>query len=158
MVSRSLVLGYHGCDLNLAGRVISGETELKASQNAWDWLGNGTYFWEDSAARAFRWAEAESRRRGSRLETPSVLGAVIQLGNCLNLADVESLALVRNAYAAYQDLCAASGAAMPKNRGPELRARYLDCVVIETLHQLRRAEAKAPLDTVRGFFVEGREL
>jgi len=27
-----------------------------------DWLGHGYYFWDDSPARAMRWAEAESRR------------------------------------------------------------------------------------------------
>ena len=29
---------------------------------------------------------------------------------------------------------------------------------LETLHQLRQEEGKAAFDTVRGFFIEGREL
>ena len=45
-----------------------------------------------------------------------------------------------------------------KNRGPDLRARYLDCAAMESLHQLRREEAKPAFSTVRGFFIEGREL
>jgi hypothetical protein len=47
MLSHSLAIGYHGCDRNLAGRIVAGETELKPSENAWDWLGHGIYFWED---------------------------------------------------------------------------------------------------------------
>jgi hypothetical protein len=31
----------------LAGRIVAGQTELKPSENAWDWLGHGIYFWED---------------------------------------------------------------------------------------------------------------
>jgi hypothetical protein len=158
MVSHSLVIGYHGCDVAMARRIVSGNSDLKPSENAWDWLGHGAYFWEDSQARALRWAESENRRFGSTIQKPAVLGAVINLGNCLNLTDAEALALVKGAHLAYTQLCAASGVDTPKNRGPELRARYLDCAVIETLHQLRHEEGNHPFDTVRGFFVEGREL
>jgi len=57
MVSRPLVLGYHGCDLALAQKIVSGEEKMWGSENPWDWLGHGTYFWEDSPARALHWAE-----------------------------------------------------------------------------------------------------
>jgi hypothetical protein len=158
MVSHRLAVGYHGCDLNLARRVIAAGGDLKPSQNAWDWLGHGIYFWEDSYARALRWAQSESQRRNGRIKRPGVLGAAIDLGNCLNLTEAESLELVKSAHSAYMQLCATSGVALLHNRGPELRARYLDCAVIETLHQLREEEGRQPFDTVRGFFVEGREL
>ena len=91
MLSHSLAIGYHGCDRNLAGRIVAGKTELKPSENAWDWLGHGIYLWEDSPARALRWAEAEAGRAGSKIKSPAVLGAVVDLGNCLNLADTEAL-------------------------------------------------------------------
>jgi hypothetical protein len=87
-----------------------------------------------------------------------VLGAVIDLGNCLNLADAEALKQVRAAHDAYLQICAETGAPVARNRGLELRARYLDCAVMETLHQLRQEEGKPAFDTVRGFFIEGREL
>jgi hypothetical protein len=38
MVSHSLVIGYHGCDIEVARKVISLQEPLKPSQNAWDWL------------------------------------------------------------------------------------------------------------------------
>ena len=46
MLSHSLAIGYHGCDRSLAGRIVAGQTELKPSENAWDWLGHGIYLWE----------------------------------------------------------------------------------------------------------------
>jgi hypothetical protein len=158
MVSHSLVIGYHGCDRRVAEKIVSFKDNLKPSQNAWDWLGHGIYFWEDSYKRAERWAEAESRRSGSQIKSPTVLGAVIDLGNCLNLTDAEALKEVKEAHSAYAQFCQVSRVAMPKNRGLNLRARYLDCAVIETLHQLRQMGDKPEFDTVRGFFVEGQEL
>jgi len=65
MPSQSLVVGYHGCDRSLAESVVAAKEDLKPSHNAWDWLGHGIYFWEDSCARALRWAEAE--RRGGKI-------------------------------------------------------------------------------------------
>jgi hypothetical protein len=158
MVSQPLVIGYHGCDLRIARKVISLQAHLKPSQNAWDWLGHVIYFWEDSLARAKRWALEESQRQGSKIKYPAVLGAIIDLGNCLNLTDAEALAHVKTAYQEYRRFCDSANLKMAQNRGPDLRVRYLDCAVMETLHQLRREEGKQPYDTVRGFFMEGQEL
>jgi hypothetical protein len=159
MLSHSLVIGYHGCDRKVVERVVAGKADLKPSQNNWDWLGHGIYFWEDSHGRALRWAKEEVKQRGSKIKSPAVLGAVIDLGNCLNLADTDALALVKGAHQTYKELCAKSGATMLKNCGTGLKARFLDCAVIETLHQWRRQEKiKESFDTVRGFFLEGREL
>jgi hypothetical protein len=158
MLSHSLAIGYHGCDRTLAERIVAGKTELNPSQNAWDWLGHGIYLWEDSPSRALRWAEAEARRGKSKIKSPAVLGAVVDLGNCMNLTDTEALTLVKSAHQAYLELCAASGAPPAENRGSELQIRRLDCAVIETLHLLRHREGQQPFDTARGFFLEGREL
>ena len=142
MLSHSLVLGYHGCDQSLAEAVVAGKEYLKPSQNEWDWLGHGIYFWEDSYSRALKCAEAQSRQRASKIKIPAAIGAVVQLGNCLNLTDTDALALVKGAHQAYMDLCAISAARVLENRGRALQVRYLDCAVIETLHQIRRQEAK----------------
>lgn len=158
MVSQSLILGYHGCDRSVAEKVVAGREKLWRSERPWDWLGHGIYFWEDSPSRALRWAEDEARKRNGRISTPAVIGAVINLGNCLNLIDAEALTLVRTAHEAYQAICCSSGAQPARNHGVEMKQRDLDCAVIETLHQLREAQGLAPFDTVRGFFVEGREL
>lgn len=158
MVSQSLVVGCHGCDVHVARKVISLKDSLHPSQNPWDWLGHGYYFWEDSPARGMRWAEEESRRRDSKIKNSAVLGAVIDLGNCLNLADADALKQVRVAHNEYERFCSAAGIEKGRNRGPDLRARYLDCAVMELRHQLRRGEGKPAFGTVRGSFLEGREL
>ena len=35
------VLGYHGCDRAVAEKALSGNTDLKPSENSYDWLGSG---------------------------------------------------------------------------------------------------------------------
>lgn len=158
MVSHSLVVGYHGCDVRVARKLISLKDPPRLNQNPWDWLGHGYYFWEDSYARAKSWAIEESKRRGSNIKHPAVLGAVIDLGNCLNLADAKALKQVKAAHDAYEKFCDSAGIEKATNRGQDLRARYLDCAVMESLHQFRREQDKAAFDTVRGFFIEGQEL
>lgn len=158
MVSRSLVLGYHGCDDSLTRRVVCRETELHLSEEPWDWLGYGIYFWEDSPARALRWAEDATRGSRRKIKSPAVLGAVIDLGHCLNLIDAEALAQIKMAHETYRRICRATDTKQARNRGPGLRARYLDCAVVETLHQLRHDQNRPAFDTVRGFFMEGNAL
>ena len=46
------VLGYHGCDREVAEQVLSGQSDLRLSENSYDWLGSGIYFWVDSPQRA----------------------------------------------------------------------------------------------------------
>lgn len=70
-------LGFHGCDRQTVAAVVSGQQKLKKSENDYDWLGHGLYFWEDSPARALQWAKEQARRKNSRIREPAVLGAVI---------------------------------------------------------------------------------
>jgi hypothetical protein len=74
------------------------------------------------------------------------------------LADAEALGQVRTAHDEYERFCKSAGVEMARNRGLDLRARYLDCAVMESLHEFRREEEKPAFDTVRGFFIEGKEL
>ena len=76
MVSCSLVLGYHGCDLATAQRIIAGQEQQIPSTNDYDWLGSGLYFWEDSYSRALRWAQNDP---SGKIKTAAVLGAIPDL-------------------------------------------------------------------------------
>ena len=40
----NLVIGFHGCDEEVANSIITGETYMSKSSNDYDWLGNGIYF------------------------------------------------------------------------------------------------------------------
>ena len=73
------VIGYHGCDEAVAADVLAGRMGLKLSTNLYDWLGGGIYFWEHGPQRACEWATEHARLSGTKIETPSVLGAKINL-------------------------------------------------------------------------------
>ena len=44
----NLVIGFHGCSQETYKEVIYYCQELRASNNVYDWLGNGIYFWENN--------------------------------------------------------------------------------------------------------------
>lgn len=159
----SFVLGYHGCLKTTGEAILDGRFALKTSENHYDWLGPGMYFWEADPARALEWAQAKVRRDG--VGEPCVVGAVVDLGNCLDLMAREDLAHVRQAY---EGLKAAREAApelgpLPENipagqsDGDNL-LRYLDCATIRHLHAALQDQGLLPYDTVRGLFTEGGPL
>lgn len=157
MFPPQIIFGYHDCDESILRVVLEGGV-LKPSQNAYDWLGHGIYFWERSPARGRRWAEAMMDVKNSKIRQPAVLGAVINLGHCLDLADPESADLVSCAYEQFIEDCEKDGVQPPRNKGHESKARYLDCAVMNHLHSLREESGQVPFDSVRGFFNEGQPV
>lgn len=161
-VQPSFVLGFHGCDEETAERVLAGEEPLKDSRNAYDWLGNGIYFWESSPQRALEWAShVRDNPKSSRgvISKPAVVGAIIDLGTCCSLHDTAVLAGLAEAYQVLELSHAESNTPMPVNTGTEdLFTRYLDCAVIQLAHKLRAAGRLKAYDTVRAAFVEGKPL
>lgn len=159
-LAASFVLGYHGCDAEVARKVVNGDLTLLPSDKKYDWLGPGAYFWEADPQRAFEWA-LEAKKRG-RIEGPAVIGAVIDLGNCLDLLSRENLDLVRTAHKIFVEEQVEAGLVVPMNKplaGEEEKIlRDLDCAVIRFLHEVLRKEEAEPFDTVRGLFPEGQPL
>ena len=83
-----LILGFHGCDESIVSDVISGKVSLRNSTNKYDWLGHGVYMWDNSPSRAMEFAEWLKLNPGKSkkpIKTPAVIGAVINLGFCLDL-------------------------------------------------------------------------
>lgn len=162
-LATSFVLGYHGCDKSVAEAVVSGNAELNPSQNDYDWLGHGIYFWEADPQRAMEYA-AEIVDRGKIVE-PAIVGAVIDLRECLDLTNRRDLELVHDAHEEYVCEQQLSGLPLPKNKrvkgdpnGDRL-LRYLDCAVINHLHHVLSIVGSVPkIDTVRGMFNEGGPL
>lgn len=156
----SFVLGFHGCDAETARKVVNCEEDLQPSDKDYDWLGHGAYFWESDPQRAWEWAtEAKTRRR---IATPAVIGAVIDLGNCLDLLARENVELVRIAHGLLVSEQQTSGLPIPENRSltdePDKILRYLDRAVIQLLHEVVAQESREPFDSVRGLFPEGTPL
>jgi hypothetical protein len=100
------------------------------------------------------------RRNGPKISRPSVLGAVIELGYCLNLLDSTFLALLRETYDDVHAHHRRIGETLPRNKriGRDLLLRNLDCAVINSLHQSRQDHRLRPFDTVRSAFAEGGAL
>ena len=81
------LLLHHGCDRSLAELVLEGKTSPIPSENKYDWLGPGIYFWVDSPSRAMTWAREKQQKKPEEMAEPSVLGAFAYPGHCLNLTD-----------------------------------------------------------------------
>ncbi len=111
----NLVIGFQGCDQSVVDKVVAGEEKLLASTNDYDWLGNGIYFWENNEARALQWAEELVKRKSSSVKTPAVIGAIIDLGYCLDLTDSLCLEELKKGYEALVAMCNETGMPMPQN-------------------------------------------
>jgi hypothetical protein len=150
------VLAYHGCDTAVAERLLK-NWAFNPSQNDYDWLGEGVYFWEANPLRGLEFAKESHTRGGSKIKTPTVVGAVIDLGYCLDLTTSRGLQKVKTAHARLQRVSDQAGLPMPQNQPDGLR-HNLDCAVINYLHHLEAEEKKPPFDTVKGIFIEEPEL
>jgi len=150
-----LVLGYHGCDAAVGEELLSG-APFQPSNNDWDWLGHGVYFWEANPKRGFDFAAElkAARYKHAKIAEPFVVGVVLSLGLCLDTTAKAGIDIVRTAHADLLRISSVAGVALPQNDLSLLR-RNLDCAVIQHVHR-SRADAGAPeADTVRGVFVEG---
>ena len=152
-----LILAFHGTDKTIAEEIVAGKKELTFYKNDYDWLGHGAYFWDNSPSRALQFAQllhANPKRAKIKITTPAVLGAVINLGNCLDFTDYQNLQLLRQGYSIVEKIF--DGKIMPINKGgDDLLMRDLDCLVIETLHE---AVGQDKFDSVRGVFWEGKDV
>ena len=162
-VKSGLILGFHGCDRSVVQKVLNDETMLKGSTNKYDWLGHGVYFWENSPSRALEFAEhlqKNPRKSKGKIIEPAVIGAIIQLGFCLDLLDYGNLQLLKEGYETL--LAYSKTSELPRNKDVKglegLLLRELDCAVIETLHTSREDLRQPPFDSIRGVFYEGEEL
>jgi hypothetical protein len=152
-LSFGFVLGYHGCDRAVGEDLLKG-SPFKASANDYDWLGPGIYFWEANPLRGLEYARDVTIRPGTRLKDPFVVGAVIDLGRCLDLTTSFGVAAVQRGYASLKRSHEEAATAMPKNTSDRLRRR-LDCAVIQRVHAIFAEVHLPPFDTVRGVFTEG---
>jgi hypothetical protein len=152
------ISAFHSCDREVGLRILNGEEDLIASDNVWDWLGPGIYFWEQNPGRALEYAiecAVGRQKNKTRIKTPFVIGAVIELGNCLNMLEPVSIDIVKKAHGRLIETCQNSGDPLPTNKGA---IRKLDCSVIKYVHKTREKNQLPPYDTVRSAFNEGSQI
>jgi hypothetical protein len=157
----SFILGYHGCDESVGNTILNGDDQLRPSKNEYDWLGHGIYFWESDAQRAYDFAvEVKNNPKKSRgkIINPFVVGAIIDLGNCLNLLDSHYLELLKKHHQLLKDSNKNLHLQMPKNtkdKTGKIILRQLDCSVIEFTIDVIKRYQNLEFDSVRSVFVEG---
>lgn len=157
------IIAYHGCDVSIAKKVLfEGET-LLPSEKAYDWLGKGIYFWEHGAERALDWAKA--RAASGKMETPAVVGAILNLGNCFDLLDVRYTLVLKQAWPQFLETKKAAKQDIPTNKDPkgipnrDKLLRYRDCAVVNwTIEQLEDHADNQNFDSVRGVFQEAEPV
>jgi hypothetical protein len=105
-------------------------------------------------------AQAEGRlapqaRAGVGAAPPAVVGAVIDLGDCLDLTTLVGLDMLRSAYESLAATFDEAGEPLPVNQD---RVRpQLDCAVIERLHAIYEEQGGSSTASA-GVFVEGEPV
>jgi len=149
---KGLILAFHGCDDSRAEAAINHGRHLRQSANTYDWLGHGIYFWENNPERALEWAMKSKKSR------PAVVGAVLDLGHCLDLTESVGCDEVGIAYESLADQQRLLQEPMPANHGRNAKNRELDCSVLQHLHHLRSLGGDASYTSVRAAFHEDAQL
>ncbi|HEV7299734.1 MAG TPA: hypothetical protein VGN72_10245 [Tepidisphaeraceae bacterium] len=137
-----LAIGFHGTRRKTVESLLRGRV-FDPSENTDDWLGHGIYFWEHAPQQAWWWAE---RRYGKEA---AVVGAVLRLGQCIDLLDPKNAELLELQYQKVAADFKASGLRLPQNANNH---KYLDCLVFNQLF-VDLASAGFDVETVRAVFV-----
>ena len=174
-LASSFVLGFHGCTSEVAERLVLRQDHFKPSENSYDWLGHGIYFWLEDPLRACEWAQRHVRNDGDG--QPAVIGGVIDLGRCLDLTTMAGIEAVQSGYEALKAIFHSgltskdvrkagldfllpyfdeTGGCMPENEPADEKdgdrlIRRLDCAVINMTCRIHE-EKNYPFDTVKGVF------
>lgn len=156
------ILGFHGCDESVKKSALASKEHLKHSENEYDWLGHGIYFWENDPTRAFEFVKQQMKRPNSKIKTPSVLGAVLHLGNCLNLLTRNAAGEIAENHDLFLKYMKTQKLDVPVNKNTpaskDFPLRMLDCAVINYLHQIREERKLPAYDSVYAVFEEGAPL
>jgi hypothetical protein len=158
----SYVFGFHGLDESIALNILNNKTFFKHSNNDYDWLADGIYFWENNYQRAKDYAIEAKRRDPQKIKKPFVLGTILDLKNCLDLLDQKNIDFIHEAYRLLRQDFNAEGISLPKNKpfgkkDFDFMNRQLDCSVIRYAHEIAK-ERGIVFDSVRAAFLEGRKL
>lgn len=139
-------IGYHGTGVAAATAIVEGG--FRTSNNDYDWLGDGVYFFDSAPARAWEWATKQHGASGA------VVGAEIELRDVLDLLDIDWARTFADAYDAFLARAKAEGVDLPRqSRGAHRLDREVINFVVENAQRVGTT-----LRAVRGAFAEGAPL
>jgi hypothetical protein len=144
-VQRALVIrGYHGTSGTRAAVIL--RDGFLVSDNDYDCLGNGVYFFENGLDQARAWAER------AYPSEPAVVQADVRLEDCMDLKDTLGwVPLLAQAHDEVLRVSQEQGLPLPEQTSGLHR---LDRVVIEFTVSILEREG-IPIRSVRGVFAEG---
>jgi hypothetical protein len=137
------VVAFHGTTVSEAERLVDGQS-FRPSSKSYEWLGTGVYFWEYASKQAWWWA-----KEVKKYKEPAVVGAMIRLGNCLDLLDPENVRSLRRTYDAILPTWRAQNATIPRN---VLAKKGMDCAIVNYVYADSDTTA-TKIETSRGVFV-----
>ncbi|PSB57338.1 hypothetical protein [Chamaesiphon polymorphus] len=143
------VHGYHGTSQTKATSIL--KNGFLASDNDYDWLGTGIYFFQDAPMRAKQWAIEQHPNE------PAVICARIQLDNCIDLFDVKWFPILKNIYNLFSDRYRSANRPLPKQNPLRSKAHRLDCAFFNFASQLI-SDDEQTVECIRSVFVEGESI
>lgn len=138
-----VVRGHHGTSQESLPRIL--DEGFRSSRNEWDWLGDGTYFWQDDFDRALEWAR-QLHGAGA-----VVVEVAIDLRDCMDLNSREWFNLLSDFGDEVIADMKASGITLPVQTG---KRHTRDRLVINRLVDVLASEG-IPIASVRKMFPEG---
>jgi hypothetical protein len=144
-LQRALVIrGYHGSSATQAAVIV--RDGFLPSDNDYDCLGNGVYFFEDGLAPARAWAKR------AHPSEPAVVQADVRLEDCMDLKDTLGwVPLLAHAHGEVLRASREQDLPLPRQTGD---AHRLDRAVIEFTVAILEREGMR-IRAVRGVFAEG---
>ena len=141
--------GYHGTSHSKAIDIL--RCGFRASDNDYDWLGTGIYFFQDAPIRAKQWAKQQYP------ENPAVIRSLIRLDNCIDLFDISWQPLLKNVYNPFVEQYQATNRPLPKQNPDRSKAHRLDCAFLNYSIEYIAMQGQT-IDSVRAAFMEGDRL
>ena len=141
-----IVVGYHGTRSTLATTILA--DGFKPSTNEYDWLGDGVYFFQEAPNRAREWA------MDCYAEESAVIGAEIELLDCLDLIDTGWSELLADVYDSYLEKLKSEGIPLPRQ---STGAHRLDRAVLNYAVSVLIANGIA-IRSIRASFIEGSPI
>jgi hypothetical protein len=145
------VYGYHGTSMDRASLII--KSGFKPSNNEYDWLGGGIYFWQDAPKRAWQWAQS------TYPENPVVVKSRLRLDrSCLDLLDVGYSPLLKTMYNEFIRSYERRNLTIPKQNPEKSKAHRLDCLFFNYVVSKVNSSLPGSIGSIRSAFVEGDRI
>ena len=169
MKSAHCLVAYHGCDAVVRDDLVTQRLKkLDHSQNAYDWLGPGAYFFEGDLKRAILFAEASAANPEKMftrrpIATPAAVGAVLCVSSWLDMTTQDGLGEFSRALEGMIVAFQEEQKPLPDNKPAadddvDIIHRALHSAVFRFMHEMREQLEYAPFDAVRGAFPQGAAI